>query len=165
MVNKPGHSGEVVKSYVRGKRIEITRATLANLLGIRNAGPSIDLKNEFLSPEQQWEMGLALARFRIEQDFTRSNQKATVKANKFEPRLRLVTYLFAHNVIPKKSSLNEVRKSDLYFLDKMIHDRTSPFAKIPLPNIVICRMRTAARHATTNYRFGFPRLLSLLFER
>lgn len=165
VVNKSGHSGENIRSYVRGRRIEVERSTLAQLLGVRNTGPAVDLKKEFHAPDRHWEMGHAMARFQIEQEFTRSQQKATVKANKLDARLRLITYLFAHNVIPKKSSLNEVRKSDLYFLDKMFHDRTSSFANIPLPNIIICYMRTAARHATTAYRFGFPRLLSFLFER
>ena len=68
-------------------------------------------------------------------------------------------------MIPKKSNLNEVQNSDLYFLDLMLHNRTSPYAQIPLLNIIISYMKTAARHHITKYRFEFPHLLSLLFEQ
>ena len=44
IVNKGGHSGEVTKSYVRGKRLIITRDTLVAYLGCDDEGPSIDLK-------------------------------------------------------------------------------------------------------------------------
>ena len=47
---------------------------------------------------------------------------------------RLLVYLYSSNVIPQASSLNEVRCSDIYLLDKMLHGLQGvegiPFASI-----------------------------------
>ena len=47
IVNKGGHSGEVIKSYVRGTRLIITSDTLVAHLGCSDEGPGIDLKRSF----------------------------------------------------------------------------------------------------------------------
>lgn len=165
VVNKPGYSGEVIKSYVQGKRLEITRVTISTLLGVRNDGPPVDLKKEFYPLDKQWEVRFALVRFGKEMEYTQTKQKATIKANTFEHCRHLIIYLFVHNVITKKSGLNEVQNNDLYFLDRMFHDRESPFAPIPLPNVIMSYLRATARCDTTNYTFHFPHLLSFLFEQ
>ena len=54
-------------------------------------------------------------------------------ASVFELRHHLIIYMMAHNVIPKKMGHTEVRKSDIYFLDYMFHNRESSYARIPLP--------------------------------
>lgn len=58
---------------------------------------------------------------------------------------QLIICIFAHNVIPKKRGRNDVRQSDVYFLDKMINGQGNDFNMIALPSIIICYMRTVAR--------------------
>ena len=68
-------------------------------------------------------------------------------------------------MVPKRSGKRKVRNSDLYFLDKMMHGIGQLLSGIPLTSIIISYMRTTARMRAGETCFGFPRLLSLLFEK
>ena len=81
-----------------------------------------------------------------------------------EPRHRLIIYMMARNVIPKKTDHTEVRKSDIYFLDYMFHNWESSYARISLPNIIISYIRSTVRLRITSFKLAFPRLLSLVFD-
>ena len=94
-----------------------------------------------------------------------SSRKEAILARVFNYRYCLIIYVIVHNVIPQKSGQGEVQYSDIYFLDHMFHNRKSPYARISLPNIIISNIRTVTWRSATSYRLGFPRLLSLIFER
>ena len=85
-------------------------------------------------------------------------------ASVFEPRHRLIIYIMAHSVIPKKTDHTEVRKSNIYFFDYMFYNQESSYTQIPLPNIIISYIRSTARRQTTSFKLAFPCLLSLVFE-
>ncbi|XP_071933379.1 uncharacterized protein [Coffea arabica] len=128
-------------------------------------GHPVDLKKEFVPPNRRWDPSLAMARFGLEYQPLHSTRKETILANVFEPRHRLIIYMIAHNVIPKKTGHTEVHKSDIYFLDYMFHNRTSLHARISLPNIITSHIRSTARRKTTSFKLSFPRLLTLIFPR
>lgn len=165
VVNKEGHSGDTIETQVRGKRLKITRATIASLLNCSNVGENVDLKKEFHATESDWNPAEAIQRFGTNYKDSRKSKKKVILTKDFEHRHRLILYIFAHNIIPKRSSKNEVRNGDLYFLDKMFHGPGPELAGIPLPSVLISHMRTTARHQNTDYCFGFPRLLTHLFEK
>ena len=50
--NQKGHSGVKINSFVRGRRLTITRVTIDPILEYNNQGPVIDLKNGFTSPNK-----------------------------------------------------------------------------------------------------------------
>ena len=85
IVNKSGYNEEVIKSYVRGKLLTITRNTLVAHLGCSNEGPSIDLKKEFHSPNEYWDPAVAMACFDQTLDYNRTSQRSTLKASAFKP--------------------------------------------------------------------------------
>lgn len=165
VVNKEGHSGDTIETQVRGKRLKITRSNIARLLNCSNVGENVDLKKEFHTTDNDWNPAEAIQRFGTNYKDSRKSKKKVILTKDFEHRHRLILYIFAHNIIPKRSSKNEVRKSDLYFLDKMFHGPGPDLIGIPLPSVLISHMRTTARHQNTDYCFGFPRFLTLLFEK
>ncbi|XP_071927454.1 uncharacterized protein [Coffea arabica] len=162
--SKARHSGEMVKSWVCERRIVLSHQDLAAILGCMDDGRPVDLK-EFVPPNRRWDPSLAIARFGLEYQPFRFTRKDTILANVFESCHHLIIYMIVHNVIPKKTGHTEVRKSDIYFLDYMFHNWTSPYARISLPNIIISHIRSTARRKTTSFKLSFPRLLILIFLR
>ncbi|XP_027166117.1 uncharacterized protein LOC113766090 [Coffea eugenioides] len=61
-MNKGGHSREVIKSCVHGKQLTITQDTLVAYFGCNSEGPSIDLKKEFHSPDDDWDPVLVMGK-------------------------------------------------------------------------------------------------------
>ena len=94
-----------------------------------------------------------------------SSKKLIVYANSVEYRYHLIFYLFAFNVVPKRSEKRELRNGDLYFLDNMMHGVGRLLTSIPLASIIISYMCTTARMRADETCFGFPRLLSLIFKQ
>ena len=117
------HSGEMVESWVQGRRIVLSRERLAAILDCNNQDRAIDLKKGFVAPNRRWDPSHAMTRFGLDYQPFRSSRKETMLASVFEPRHHLIIYMMAHNVIPKKTGHTEVRKSDIYFLDYMFHNR------------------------------------------
>ncbi|XP_027125024.1 uncharacterized protein [Coffea arabica] len=165
IINKAKHSGEKVESFVRGTRIVLSRQRLAAILGCRDEGPAVDLKKGFVAPNKRWDPTHAMARFGLQYQPFRSSRKETIVATVFDVRHRLIIYMIAHNVIPKKTGHSEVRKSDIYILDYMFHNRETSYAQISLPNIIISYIRSTVRRRTTSFKLAFPRLFTLVFER
>lgn len=167
VVDKEKYSGDFLESYVRGRRLVVTRGVIAQILRCRDDGSNVKLRKGFYWPGT-WNRAQAADRFHVRFRATRRSQKMALFASDFEPQHHLLLYLFAHNIIPKKSGMNELRNSDLYFLDAMINGRGLEFNSLSLPSIIISYMRTVARskaHSKAGKTcFGFPRLLTLLFE-
>ena len=92
-----------------------------------------------------WQVGEAISRLKGQYRERRSSKKLIVYADSFEPRYHIIFYLFAVNVVPKRSGNRELRNGDLYFLDKMIHGIGRQLTGIPLTSIIISYMRTTAR--------------------
>ena len=76
--NKKGHSGEEIRSFVRGKRLTITRVTIAQILECNNRGPVIDLKKGFTSPNKHWHPSHAMTRFGLQYQAFRSSRKEAI---------------------------------------------------------------------------------------
>ena len=111
--NKARHSGEMVESWVRGRHIVLSRERLTAILGCSNQGRAVDLKKGFTVPNRRWDPSHAMNRFSFEYQPFKSSRKKTIVASVFEPRHRLIIYLMAYNVIPKKTGHTEVQKSDI----------------------------------------------------
>ena len=162
--DKPGHRANKIVSWVRGKRVIIKKEAIGKFIRVKNDGEDMKLTKEFKACDP-WLVEEAVTRLKGQyRDRGRSGKKI-VYADSFEARYHLIFYLFAHNVVPKKSGKRELRNSDLYFLDKMIHGVGAQLTGIPLPSVIISYMRTTARMRPGDSCFGFPRLLSLLFEK
>ncbi|XP_071933319.1 uncharacterized protein [Coffea arabica] len=162
--DKHSHSGNLIESWVRGKRVALTRDKVARWAKLKDSGEDIKLTKEFKARDP-WQVGEAVARLKGQYRERGSSKKLTVYADSFEHRYHLLFYLFAFNMVPKRSGKRELRNSDLYFLDKMMHGIGNHMTGIPLPSIIISYMRTTARMGAGHTCFGFPRLLSLIFEK
>ena len=76
---------------------------------------------------------------------------------------RLLVYLYSSNVIPRASSLNEVRCSDIYLLDKMLHGLQG-VEGIPFASIVLFQIRSTVRSKRGAKSLCYPLLLTKVFE-
>lgn len=74
-----------------------------------------------------------------------SDKRKVYKANEFDLLLHVILFIFAHNVHPKRSGKNEIRNSNLYFLDEMMYENTEILGPSPFCTIVINYMWTLAR--------------------
>ena len=135
---KARHDGEMVESWVRGRRIILSRERLAAILGCSDQDQAVDLKKGFVTPNRRWDPSHAMNKFDLEYQPFRSSRKEIMLTSVFKPRHRLIIYMMAHNVIPKKKEHMKVRKSDLYFLDYMFIIETLPMLKFP------CRISSLA---------------------
>ncbi|XP_027178132.1 uncharacterized protein LOC113777297 [Coffea eugenioides] len=162
--NKQSHSGNLIVSWVRGRKVVLNREALRCFVQLIDEGEDVKLTKEFKARDP-WQVGEAVERLKGQYRERGTSKKLTVYADSFEHRYHLIFYLFAFNVVPKKSGKREIRNSDLYFLDKMIHGLGRQLTGIPLPSIIISYMRTTARMRAGETCFGFPRLLSLVFEK
>ncbi|XP_071904082.1 uncharacterized protein [Coffea arabica] len=162
--NKQSHSANLIVSWVRGQRVSIHRETIARHIKLKDEGVDVKLTKEFKACDL-WQVGEAVARLKGQYRERGSSKKLIVYADSFDPRYHLIFYLFAFNVVPKRSGKRELRNSDLYFLDKMMHGVGQQLTGIPLASIIIIYMRTTACMRAGETYFGFPRLLSILFEK
>ena len=119
----------------------ITREKIARFVNLKNDGEDVKLTKEFKARDP-WQVGEAVSRLKGQYRERGSSKKLLVYADSFEPRYHLIIYLFAFNVVPKRSGKREVRNSDLYFLDKMMNGIGRQLTGIPLSSIIICYMRT-----------------------
>ena len=76
---------------------------------------------------------------------------------------RLLVYLYNSNLIPQASSLNEARCSDIYLLDKMLHDLQG-VEGIPFASIVLFQIRSTVRSKSRAKSLCYPLLLTKVFE-
>lgn len=109
-----------------------------------------------------WQPQQAILRFSLTSDELQFDSKVVFKVQKFTPQYHLISYVFPHNLKPKKGSNNELRHSDLFFLDEMVY-QDMPYTS-PLPSIIISYMRTVGRSKARDTCFGFPWLLMMVFE-
>lgn len=86
--------------------------------------------------------------------------------NQFTPPYHIVMFIFAHNVLPKKSGKNKYRNSDLYFLDEVVHRKQEckTLDDRPLCYDIISYIHNVAKPRLGEMCFGFPRILSLIFK-
>lgn len=88
--------------------------------------------------------------------------KVVFKVQKLSPQYHIISYVFAHNVKPKKSSKKELRHIDLYFQDEMVYQDV-PYTS-HLPSIITNYLRAVGRSRLGNTCYGFSRLLTRIFE-
>ena len=110
-----------VVAHVKGSRIELDRASLARILGVSNEGSSVEFSKDATLSDHQYRLMDALVRL----DYFATKNTRTGDIVFHTPNMlikhRLLVYLYNSNVIPRASNLNEVRCSDIYLLDKMLH--------------------------------------------
>ncbi|XP_071928410.1 uncharacterized protein [Coffea arabica] len=162
--DKQIHSGNLIVSWVRGKRVAITRETIARFVKLKDEGADVKWTKKFKARDP-WQVREAVSRLKGQYRERESSKKLLVYADSFKLRYHPIFYLFTFNVVPKRSGKKEVRNNDLYFLDKMMNGIGRQLTGIPLGSIIISYMRTTAHMRAGETYFGFPRLLSLLFEK
>ena len=129
-----------VVSHVKGSRIELDRDSLSRIVGVSNEGPSVEFFKDAALSDRQYTLKNAL--LRLDYFAIRNAQTGDMvfrTPNMFIQQ-RLLVYLYSSNVIPLASSLNEVRCSDIYLLDKMLHGLQG-VEGIPFASIVLFRFR------------------------
>ncbi|KAF3443168.1 hypothetical protein FNV43_RR12849 [Rhamnella rubrinervis] len=110
-----------VMTYVKGCRIDLDRATIARILGVSDDGPYVEFYKDSVLSDRQYKLVQALGRLNYSP--TRNNRTADMvfrTPNLLVPQ-RLLVYMYSSNVLPRASSLNEVRCFDIYLLDKMLN--------------------------------------------
>ena len=120
MLKKSRVTVVIIVSWVQGKRVAIHRGTIERYFQIKDSGEDVKLTKEFKARDP-WQVGEAVSCVKGQYRERESSKKLLVYADSFEPRYHLIFYLFAFNVVPKRSGKRELRNSDLYFLDKMMH--------------------------------------------
>ena len=106
--NIDNKKGEKIRSFAQGRQLTINRAKIGRILECNNQRPVIDLKKGFKSPNKYWDPSHAMTRFDLQYQLFRLSKKETILARVFNYRHRLIIYVIAHNVIPKKSQQGEV---------------------------------------------------------
>ncbi|KAF3445890.1 hypothetical protein FNV43_RR11067 [Rhamnella rubrinervis] len=76
---------------------------------------------------------------------------------------RLLVYLYSSNVVPRACSLNEARCSDIYLLDKILHDLQG-IKGVPFASVALFQIRSTVRSMKGAKLLCYPLLLSKVFE-
>ena len=152
-----------VVSHVKGSRIELDRDSLSRILGVSNEGPSVEFSKDATLSDRQYTLMNALVR--LDYFATRNNQTGDMvfRTPNMVIQQRLLVYLYSSNVIPRASSLNEVRCSDIYLLDKMLHGLQG-VEGVPFASIVLSHIRSTVRSKRGAKSLCYPLLLTKVFE-
>ncbi|KAL6529040.1 hypothetical protein OROHE_014784 [Orobanche hederae] len=155
----------ILWSYIRGKRVGISTTNINEILDVPNEGLSVMFKKSFNPPEgPDWKISEATDRFGVMYTTSRQSNTMIISTSSFMPKQRLVLYLFGTNILPRVSGTNEVRTSDLYFLDKMVHD-LHDLPGINYGSVIINHMQDFLRNKSPRHAFPYPRLLSVILEK
>lgn len=127
---------------MRGTRIQLDKGKVAQVIGWRNVVQDVNLKKGIYML-RRWNMNEKANRFGGSLRQSRYDARMAYFVAIFGPLYHVLFYLFDNNAIPKKSRRNELRKSDLYFLDVMFIEDARACC-IPLPNMIISYMRIVA---------------------
>ncbi|KAL6587985.1 hypothetical protein OROMI_000963 [Orobanche minor] len=155
----------ILRSYVRGKRIGISSEEINEILDVPNDGYEVMFKKNF-SPSEgtKWKNSEASDRFGVIYTPSRHANTMIISTSSFTTKNRLVLYLIGTNIQPRASETNEVRNSDLYFLDKMVHGLNN-IPGINYGSVIINHMRDFLRNTSPKHVFPYLRLISLLLEK
>ncbi|KAL6547796.1 hypothetical protein OROHE_009501 [Orobanche hederae] len=155
----------VLWSFVRGRRISIAADVINEALDVPNSGLIVKFKESFKPPEgTKWKIPDATDRFRVVYTPSRQSNTMILITSSFTAEQRLVLYILGANILPRASGTNEVRTSDLYFLDKMVHG-LGVIPGINYGSVIINHMRDFLRNKSPKHAFPYPRLISLVFEK
>lgn len=108
--------------------------------GCRNEGLLVDLKKGYYVP-LRWNMTEVANRFGGSLRPSTYDARIVYFADSYRSLYCVLYYIIANNVIPKKGERNELKRSDLYFLDVMF---TEDAQGIPFSRIIISYMRRVA---------------------
>ncbi|XP_050227927.1 uncharacterized protein LOC130014587 [Mercurialis annua] len=154
----------VIESFVRGRQINISMDLLNELLELPVQGdgcPEFHAFRKEIISDKEWSVDIAKHKFHI--DWAAERGMRCFLAKNLELRPRLLAYLFAFNVSPKASGLNEVRVTDLYWMDRMLFGFPGRVQGIPLATIIMDHIFDAARFK--GKALVFPILISRILQR
>ncbi|KAL6569167.1 hypothetical protein OROHE_003448 [Orobanche hederae] len=147
------------------KRIGIATKDINKALDIPNEGLSVMYNKSFNPPEgTDWKIPEATDRFGVIYTLSRQTNTIIILTSSFMAKQRLVLYLLGINILPRSSGTNEVRTSDLYFLDKMVHSLNS-LPEIDYGSVITNHMWDFLRNKSLKHAFPYLRLLSLVLEK
>ena len=121
---------------MKGCRIELDRASLTRILGVSDEGPSVEFSKDATLFDSRYRLMDALVR--LDYYATRNTRTGDMVFRTLNMLIQqcLLVYFFSSNALPRASNLNEVRCSDIYLLDKMLHGLQG-VAGIPFTSIVL----------------------------
>ncbi|KAF3455332.1 hypothetical protein FNV43_RR05780 [Rhamnella rubrinervis] len=119
--NKEDGGVNRVVTYVKECRIELDRAILASILDVSDKGPSVEFFKDTVLSDRQYKLTEALIRLNYSPIRNECTGDMVFRTPNMLIPQRLLVYLYSSNVLPRASSLNEVRYSDIYLLDKMLY--------------------------------------------
>ncbi|KAL6568445.1 hypothetical protein OROHE_004129 [Orobanche hederae] len=152
-------------SNIRGQRVGIATKNINKALDTPNDGFPVMFKKNFIPPEgTDWRSSEASDRFGVIYTPSRQANTMIISTSSFTAKNRLVLYLLGTNIQPRASGTNEVRTSDLYFLDKMVHGLNN-IPGINYGSVIINHMRDFLRNTSPKHVFPYPRLISLVLEK
>ncbi|KAL6587779.1 hypothetical protein OROMI_000757 [Orobanche minor] len=158
-------STSVIWSVVRGTRISITSEDINKALDVPNEGLYVQYKKSFNPPEgANWKVMEATDRFGVTYTPYRQTNTMILVTSSFKEVQRLILYLLGTNILPRASGKNEVRTSDLYFLDKMVHGLDG-ITGINYGSVILNHMQDFLRNKSPKHAITYPMLISLVIER
>ncbi|KAL6528972.1 hypothetical protein OROMI_028858 [Orobanche minor] len=158
-------STSVIWRVVRGTRFSITSEDINKALDVPNEGLYVQYKKSFNPPEgANWKVMEATERFGVTYTPYRHTNTMILVTSSFKEVQRLILYLLGTNILPRASGKNEVRTSDLYFLDKMIHGLDG-ITGINYGSVILNHMQDFLRNKSPKHAIPYPRLISLIIER
>ncbi|KAL6588261.1 hypothetical protein OROMI_001239 [Orobanche minor] len=155
----------VIWSVVRGTRISITSEDINKALDVSNEGLSVQYKKSFNPPEgANWKVMESTDRSEVTYTPYRQTNTMILVTSSFKEVQRLILYLLGTNILPRASGKNEVRTSDLYFLDKMVHGLDG-ITGINYGSVIHNDMQDFLQNKSPKHAIPYPRLISLVIER
>ncbi|KAL6576447.1 hypothetical protein OROHE_000228 [Orobanche hederae] len=152
-------------SYVRGEKVGISSEEINEALDTPTRGLPVMFKKNFIPPEgTDWKITEATYRFGVIYTPSRQSNTMIISTSSFTAKHRLVLYFLGTNILPRASGTNEVRTSDIYFLDKMVNG-LGIIPGINYGSVIINHMRDFLRNIIPKHVFPYPLLISLLLEK
>ncbi|OMO55303.1 Integrase, catalytic core [Corchorus capsularis] len=161
--DKESKNNPLIRSWVRGVKIEINAEFIANFLKVKDKGPPMRVHNKDVKSEVTWLRSNAMLSFGV--NLIKKFGSQVIPTDRFEVKHRVIPYILVHNVMPKSSSSEEVRVADLYIMDKMINGFVDYGEKgIPLGPIIFNCIRKVVSSKREDKNFVFLDLITRILK-
>lgn len=137
---------DVIRIFVKGVRIELTSDFLAQILNVPNNGPPV-VYNQFNAIVSDPIYDIFQAKRFLTYSKVHTGSRFSILPTYISLIDRLICYFISANIIPRKSSNNEVNNLDVYIVDKLLNS-LGDVSEISLATIMIAHMRYVTHMAS-----------------
>lgn len=159
---------DVIRTFVKGVRIELTSDFLAQILNVPNDGPPLVYNQiDIILSDLGYsivQVARCLVYFKVQ-----TGSRSSFLPTHIPLIDRLICFFIGANIVPRKSGNNELRNLDIYIVDKFLNG-LGAISAIPVATIIIAHMRhvthmmTSARNAKQHALFAISilRIMAVL---